>query len=152
MHRLRRAWPQWAVAAILLAWLLWAACAPLRYPSHERLVDFAKGSHARPVAGGQGAPLREVRLTLGAQDVLLLRNSDTEPLSFGPVQIMPGKDFRLPFDQASETTFACSACPGGQMIVRVVPLPDPGWERLRWRLDAVVHAIRFLPRQGPASS
>jgi hypothetical protein len=37
------------------------------------------------------------------------------------------------------------------MIVRVVPAPDPGWHRLRWRLAALVHAARYLPLIGPDS-
>ena len=90
-----------------------------------------------------------VRLTLGVQDVLLLRNSDDVPQMFGPALIMPGQDFRLPFEQASENQFACTAHASGQMTVSVVAFPDPGWDRLKWRLAALSHAVRYLKNSHP---
>jgi hypothetical protein len=38
-----------------------------------------------------------ITLTLGLNDVLLLRNADDVPQTFGPALIMPGQSFRLPF-------------------------------------------------------
>jgi hypothetical protein len=55
-----------------------------------------------------------IRLTLGVRDVLLLRNNDTVPQVFGPVLIMPGQDFRLPFETVSSNQFACTAHASGQ--------------------------------------
>ena len=46
----------------------------------------------------------EIRLTLGLNDVLLLRNLDDVPQVFGPTLIMPGQSFRLPFELASSTS------------------------------------------------
>ncbi|QNB01231.1 hypothetical protein [Massilia sp. Se16.2.3] len=91
----------------------------------------------------------EVRLTPGVQDVLLLRNRDRVAHVFGPVQLPPGQEFRLPFEQAGNYAFACPAVPGGELTVHVVPLPDPGWERLRWRLAALVNGLRTLPLVAP---
>jgi hypothetical protein len=31
----------------------------------------------------------------------------------------------------------------------LVPQPDPGGDRLRWRLKALVHAMRYLPLKWP---
>jgi hypothetical protein len=140
----------WPLAACLVLALAWAALAPLRYPSRDQLFEIPKGTHARRMAGDKVEILPSVvRLTLGVQDVLLLRNNDTVPQIFGPVLIMPGQDFRLPFEQASDYQFACSAHASGQMTVSVVPLPDPGWDRLRWRFGALSHALRYLKVQPP---
>jgi hypothetical protein len=56
---------------------------------------------------------------------------------------------RLPFEQAGDFPFACDVAPGSRVMVRVQPQPDPGWARLRWRLGALVEAVRDLPLQGP---
>ncbi len=147
---LRRHPVAWLMAASLVLALVWAALAPLKYANHDQLFEIPKGTHARRMAGDKVEILPSViRLTLGVQDVLLLRNSDTVPQLFGPVLIMPGQDFRLPFEQASEYQFACTAHASGQMTVSVVPLPDPGMDRLKWRLAALSHAIRYLEKQSP---
>jgi len=140
-----------ALAAALLLALLWGALAPLREPSHERVFTFPSRAS---VAGAPARALtlpRELRLTLGVQDVLLLRNLDRVPQVFGPVQLPPGQEFRLPFERTGDYAFACPAVAGGQLLVRVVRLPDPGWERLRWRLGALGTALRTLPLVAPGA-
>ena len=120
--------------------LAWAALAPLRYPTRELPLAFARG----------GVPVApEPVLTLGVRDVLLLRNDDLVPHVFGQVRVLPGHDFRLPFETAGSFAFACDAVPGAFVTVRVGPHPDPGWPRLRWRLEALAEAVRTLPLQGP---
>jgi len=114
----------------------WAAYAPIQPASRDQLFEIPKGTWARRMAGDKTEILPErIELTLGARDVLLLRNSDTVPQIFGPVLIMPGQDFRLPFEQAAEYPFACTAHASGQMTVVVLPTPEAGWQRLRWRLQ-----------------
>jgi hypothetical protein len=136
-------------AALLV--LLWGAFAPLHYASREQLFEIPKGTWERRMHGEALEILpASVKLTLGVQDVLLLRNRDSVPQAFGPVLVMPGQDFRLPFEQAGDYQFNCSAHANGQMTVNVVPQPDPGWERLRWRAEAFTHALRYLPLVGPA--
>ncbi len=153
MNSLRRHPVAWPLAAALVLALAWGALAPLRYPTRDQLFEIPKGTFARRMAGDKVEILPSVvRLTLGVQDVLLLRNSDTVPQLFGPVLIMPGQDFRLPFEQASENQFACTAHASGQMTVSVVPGPNPGWERLRWRLEALSHAIRYLKKVSPTGT
>ena len=83
-----------------------------------------------------------IRLTLGINDVLLLRNADEVPQAFGPALIMPGQSFRLPFATASTYSFACSAHASGQLTVIVEPGPERGWETLRWRLRDLADAMR----------
>jgi hypothetical protein len=138
------------MAASLALALAWAALAPLKYANHDQLFEIPKGTHARRMAGDKVEILPAVvRLTLGVQDVLLLRNRDSVPQLFGPVLIMPGQDFRLPFEQAGDYQFACTAHASGQMTVSVVALPDPGLDRLKWRLGALSHAIRYFEKQAP---
>ena len=135
------------VAASLALALAWAALAPLKYANRDQLFEIAKGTRARRLAGDQREILpATVRLTLGVQDVLLLRNSDTVAHLFGPVLIMSGQDFRLPFEQATDYQFACTARASGQVMVSVVALPNPGLDRLKWRLGALSDAIRYLEK------
>ncbi len=134
-HSLRRHPFAWCAALCLLLALAWATLAPPYATSRDLLFEIPKGTWERRMAGDQVEILPSVvQLTLGVQDVLLLRNSDTVPQQFGPVLIMPGQDFRLPFEQVSENQFACTAHSSGQMTVSVVAFPDPGLGRLKWRL------------------
>ena len=75
-----------------------------------------------------------IRLTLGLKDVLLLRNLDEVPQTFGPALMMPGQSFRLPFEVASDYQFACTAHASGQMTVIVEPDPQTPWARIGWRV------------------
>jgi hypothetical protein len=146
-HLLRRL--QWSLAAMFGAALLWAALAPLHYPTRERLFEFPRGAAA--VRGQAGAALvpAEVRLTLGVRDVLLLRNHDLAPHVFGQLLVLPAHTARLPFEQPGDYPFACDLAPSSTVTVRVLPQPDPGWSRLRWRLAALLDAVKTLPVQGP---
>ena len=144
MPRLRRNQIALLLAAALTSALGWAALAPITSASRDYLFEIPKGTWARRMAGEKIEILPStVTLTLGVRDVLLLRNSDTVPQIFGPVLIMPGQDFRLPFAQASENQFDCSAHASGQMTVVVQAAPGPGWPRLKWRLAALAHTIHL---------
>jgi len=127
---------------LLLAALAWAALAPLAPASRDELFEIPKGTWARRMAGDQVEILPErIHLTLGANDVLLLRNLDEVPQVFGPALIMPGQSFRLPFEVASSYSFACTAHASGQLSVIVAPHPAPGWETLNWRLRAWIKQL-----------
>ena len=126
-----------ALAALLAACVGWAAFAPLQAASRDQLFEIPQGTWERRMKGDTTSILPEqITLTLGVRDVLLLRNSDTVPQMFGPVLIMPGQDFRLPFGQAGEHPFDCTAHASGKMTVLVVDAPAAGLARLRWRLHA----------------
>jgi hypothetical protein len=143
MDRLRRHWLLSLLLAAGLGTLAWGALAPIHTRSRDKLFEIPKGTWARRMAGDKVEILPStVRLTLGLRDVLLLRNSDTVPQIFGPILIMPGQDFRLPFETVSENQFSCTAHASGQMTVIVEPMPNPGLARLRWRLAELAHAIR----------
>lgn len=128
-----------AFMAVLAAGMAWAAFAPIALDSREEVFEIPKGTFARRMAGDKVDILpQEIKLTLGANDVLLLRNLDDVPQTFGPVLIMPGQSFRLPFEAASTYSFACTAHASGKMLVVVDPAPAPGWQLLRWRARRAV--------------
>lgn len=128
-----------ALAGVTLAVigaLAWAMLAPPDTTSRDQMFEIPQGTWAGRMAGQKRDILPStIRLTLGVKDVLLLRNSDTVPQVFGPVLIMPGQDFRLPFETVSENDFNCTAHSSGTMKVIVEALPPPGLARLRWRLE-----------------
>jgi hypothetical protein len=127
-HVLRLAAAALAVAA------LWAMFAPLPSGSREQLFEIPAGTYARRAAGDKVETLpTEIRLTLGVKDVLVLRNLDTVPQTFGPVLIMPGQSFSMPFGVAGDVQFECTAHASGRMRIVVDPAPDVGWRRLAWR-------------------
>lgn len=121
-------------ASAVLAATAWAAFAPIRLASRDALFEIPAGTYARRMAGDKVEILpAEIHLTHGANDVLLLRNLDNVPQIFGPVLIMPGQSFRLPFETVSVNDFACTAHASGQMRVVVDEMPAAGWPRLQWR-------------------
>jgi len=128
-----------ATIAVAVGWAAWAAFAPLspnpaQLPRQE-VFEIPKGTWARRMAGDKVEILPDfIRLTLGLRDVLLLRNLDDVPQTFGPTLMMPGQSFTLPFAVASDYQFACTAHASGQMTIRVDPFPDTPWARLQWRI------------------
>jgi len=117
----------------------WAALSPLPSESRELVYVIPKGNWARRV-GGENIPAvpSEIRLTLGVKDILVLKNHDDVPQMFGPVLIMPGETFQLPFREASNYQFLCTLHASGQLSVIVEPMPEVGWQRFRWRVLTLV--------------
>jgi hypothetical protein len=112
----------------------WAALAPIRSESRDKLFEIPKGTWARRMAGNKVEILpAEIRLTLGVRDVLVLKNLDDVPQVFGSILMMPGQSFRLPFEKAASYQFSCTAHVSGQMSITVDPDPVSPWARLRWR-------------------
>jgi hypothetical protein len=117
----------------------WAAAGPLNVQDRDQVFEIPKGTWARRMSGDKVDILpNEVHLTLGIKDVLVLKNHDEVPQVFGPVLLMPGQTFRLPFAVASSYQFACTAHASGQMTVTVSPEPEVGWERLAWRARSLM--------------
>ena len=136
-----------ALALLVLGGLGWAALAPITVASHDELFEIPHGTYARRMAGEKIEILPQtIRLTLGLNDVLLLRNKDDVPHVFGPTLIMPDQSFRLPFAKASTYSFTCTAHASGQLNVIVEPTPAPGWETLRWRLRKLTNTVWRLAR------
>jgi len=131
-----------ALALVILGGTAWASFAPIRLASHNELFEIPKGTFARRMAGDKVEILPQtIWLTLGLNDVLLLRNRDVVPHVFGPTLIMPGQSFSLPFAKASTYSFACTAHASGQLLIDVEPFPAPGWETLRWRLRRLTSTV-----------
>ena len=117
----------------------WLGLAPVKSASRDQIFDIPEGTWARRMAGDPVDILPDhIRLTLGVRDVLVLRNHDTVPQIFGPTLMMPGQTFRLPFEQAAEYQFACTAHTSGQMTIIVDPYPSNPWTRLVWRARELV--------------
>jgi hypothetical protein len=118
----------------LLAALAWAGFAPIQAGSREHVFDIPLGTYARRRAGDMVEILPDrIRLTLGLNDVLLIRNHDDVPQTFGPTIMMPGQSFRLPFERAASYQFVCTAHASGQLTIDVEPEPDTPWARIHWR-------------------
>jgi hypothetical protein len=101
----------------------------------ERVYVIPKGTGARQAAGQAVSPIpSRIRLLVGIQDVLVLRNEDDVPQAFGPIQLRPGQTYRVPFQVPATFDFACSVHEDGQVAIIVERAPSPGWARLRWRL------------------
>ncbi|HLK91811.1 MAG TPA: hypothetical protein VKZ18_18110 [Polyangia bacterium] len=147
--RRRLRWLLASFAAVFLGAATWAAAAPVRFDTREELFEIPKGTWKRRMAGEKIEILpRQIRLVAGARDVLVLRNRDDVPQTFGPALMMPGQSFRLPFERAAEYQFACTAHASGQMTVIVSePLSTP-WARLRWRAGKLLKRVTWLQQEG----
>ncbi len=133
------------IGATFAGAIAWAAFTPVVSDSHEAVYVIPKGTWARRMAGEKLEILpQELRLVLGVRDTLVLRNLDDVPQIFGPVLIMPGQTFSMPFRQAATYQFACSRHVSGQLNVVVEPAPSIGWERLRWRIAGIGSRMAWL--------
>jgi hypothetical protein len=120
-----------ALAVLALIAGGWAALAPLPTLPKERVIVIPRGASE---LGPQPFP-SDIRLTLGLQDVLVLRNEDDRAQLIGGIQVAAGQTLSLPFHQATAFQLACSAHPSGQLKISVSAKPEPGLDRLWWRLD-----------------
>ena len=134
-----------ALAGGALAGLAWSALAPVRSASRDQIFEIPNGTWARRMSGDKVEILPDhMRLTLGVRDILVLRNHDAVPQIFGPTLMMPGQSFRLPFEQAADYTFTCSAHASGQMTISVRPYPGTPWARIGWRAHEFWWQARLL--------
>jgi hypothetical protein len=130
----RRAWIVSLPLAALGLVVAWAGFAPIELPSREQAFDIPKGTWARRRAGDLVEILPDrIRLTLGLNDVLLIRNHDDVPQTFGPTIMMPGQSFSLPFERAASYQFVCSAHASGSLTIDVEPEPVMPWAKIHWR-------------------
>lgn len=143
MNRRARVWL--GILGVACAGVLgWAAFTPVRVEGRDKVFEIPEGTWARRRAGNDVDILPpQIRLTLGLDDVLLLKNRDSVPQTFGPALLMPGQNFRLPFEVASEYQFACTAHSSGQMTVIVDPFPASPLARVGWRARRLMDSILY---------
>ena len=135
-----RSWVLIGVGAGLLAAFVWLGFTPIESASRDEIFEIPKGTWARRMSGDKVEILPDhIRLTLGLRDILVLKNRDDVPQIFGPTLMMPGQNFRLPFERAAEYQFACTAHASGQMTIVVEPHPATPWARIRYRVRELIH-------------
>jgi hypothetical protein len=131
-------WLPGAAAALGPVGAGWAAFAPLPQGPRELLYVIPKGMAGRQAVGEALAVLpSRIRLTIGVQDVLVLRNDDVVAQSVGPARLEAGQTYRLPMRAPIEFALACSAHKEGKITIVARAAPAPGWGRLRWRLEGL---------------
>jgi hypothetical protein len=119
------------VALLALAAAGWAALAPLPRLPKEFVIVIPKGANSQ-------TPQRfpsNIRLTLGLQDVLVLRNEDDRAQLIGGIAVSPGQNLSIPFSRVQDFQLACSAHPSGQLKISVSAKPERGLGRLWWRIE-----------------
>ena len=133
------------VAGAVVA-IAWTGFTPIRSASRDQIFEIPQGTWKRRMSGDKVEILpSQIRLTLGVRDILVLRNHDDVPQIFGPTLMMPGQSFRLPFEQAAEYQFACTAHASGQMTIIVEPNPNTPWARILWRTRSLLHRLGPAP-------
>jgi hypothetical protein len=144
MKNALRYWLLAIPVVLALGWIAWAGLTPVSEEFREETHVIPKGTWARRSAGEKFDVLpSQINLILGVRDVLVLKNHDEVPQMFGPVLIMPGQTFRLPFSVVSKNEFACTAHVSGQLTVNVLPTP-PWWELVQLRTAAIMNSGRWL--------
>lgn len=131
-----------AASAAVTAVLAWVAVTPVSAGSREQVFEIPNGTWARRMAGEKIETLPDhIYLTVGVRDILVLRNRDAVPQTFGPTLMMPGQSFTLPFERAAEYQFACTAHASGQMTIVVDPYPATPWARISWRARKLIRRL-----------
>jgi hypothetical protein len=130
------------VAGAILTPVLLAAMWPVTFDSREEHFEIPKGTWARRMAGEKREILpSEIHLVVGIHNVLVLKNSDDVPQTFGPTLLMPGQSLRIPFTRPSENFFACTAHASGQLLIVVEATPNWPWSRLGWRVRRMLRGL-----------
>jgi hypothetical protein len=119
------------VALLGLAAAGWAALAPLPPLPKERVIVIPKGANSQTL---QPFP-SNIHLTLGLQDVLVLKNEDDRAQLIGGIEVSAGQTLSIPFLRVQDFQLACSAHPSGQLKISVSAKPGPGLARLWWRIE-----------------
>jgi hypothetical protein len=130
------------VVGAILTPVVFASLWPVTFHSREVLFEIPKGTWARRMAGEKREILpSDIHLLVGIHNVLVLKNSDDVPQTFGPTLLMPGQSLRIPFTRPSENYFSCTAHASGQLLVVVEATPAWPWDRLNWRARGMLRSF-----------
>ncbi len=137
-----RTWILACCAGALIVVLGRLALLPIAAGTRERVFEIPQGTWARRMGGEKIETLPDhIYLTVGVRDILVLKNRDVVPQTFGPTLMMPGQSFTLPFERAAEYQFACTAHASGQMTIVIDPYPATPWARLSWRARELLRRL-----------
>ena len=137
-----RTWILVVSAAAVIAVLGAVGLAPIASGSREQVFEIPRGTWARRMSGEKLETLPDhIYLTVGVRDILVLKNRDAVPQTFGPTLLMPGQSFTLPFERAAEYQFACTAHASGQMTIVVDPYPATPWAKISWRTRGLIRRL-----------
>ena len=109
----------------------WAALAPLPQLPKERVIVIPRGATSQ---APQSFP-SSIHLTLGLQDVLVLKNEDDRAQLIGGIEVGAGQSLSIPFFRVQDFQLSCSVHPSGQLRISVSAKPGPGFGRLWWRIE-----------------
>jgi hypothetical protein len=141
LARRRRSTVLMTLGVLVFVASAWAAFAPLPTENRELVYVIPKGTARRQATGAAVDVLpRELRLTVGVRDVLVLRNEDDATARLGPALLAPGQTYRIPFHAPADFQLSCSVHRDGAITISVQEAPGPGWPRLRWRLEEVLRS------------
>ena len=137
-----RTWILVVSAAVVLAVVGGVGLIPIASGSRTEVFEIPRGTWARRMAGEKIETLPDhIYLTVGVRDILMLKNRDAVPQTFGPTLLMPGQSFTLPFERAAECQFACTAHASGQMTIVVDPYPATAWAKISWRTRGLIRRL-----------
>jgi hypothetical protein len=137
-----RTWVLVVSAAVMIAVLGGVGLTPIASGSREQVFEIPQGTWARRMTGEKIETLPDhIYLTVGVRDILVLKNRDAVPQTFGPTLLMPGQNFALPFERAAEYQFACTAHASGQMTIVVDPYPATPWAKISWRARELIRRL-----------
>jgi hypothetical protein len=137
-----RTWVLVVSAAVMIAVLGGVGLTPIASGPREQVFEIPRGTWARRMAGEKIETLPDhIYLTVGVRDILVLKNRDAVPQTFGPTLLMPGQNFTLPFERAAEYQFACTAHASGQMTIVVDPYPATPWAKISWRTRGLIRRL-----------
>jgi hypothetical protein len=150
--RRRLAWGGGLLGALAIALALAGAFAPLPAKPGERVYVVPPGTAGKLVRGEHLEIVpAEIRLTLGVEDVLVIRNEDDTQHQVGPIILLPQQTYRIPFRRPFRYQYACTLHRSGQLAIIVENAPGPGWDRLRWRLARYVGSLTGQPAVADAA-
>lgn len=114
---------RWITSLVILGVVLGVAIyrgGVLHEQSRQLVIVIPPGTAAQIEAGQSGnAPPHRIELTLGIQDVLVIRNEDSAWHQVGPYRIAPGHTLVQRFSRPGTVRATCTMYPGREVEIVV---------------------------------